>query len=902
MSSQRRRGEGWVSVVVLAALLVAFQASAAGDTSMISGTVTIEGGVGLPGASVVATDEERGVSREGVTDGEGFFRIPLLRPGRYTVRAEVQGFAPYQATGHVLLIGKESVLRINLTPAMAETIDVQGAAMVVDPTESQVSNNVTPGQMEALPLATRDYLELAFLAPGAAPSRDVAFKGVVSAGGQEARNTFISVDGADNNNFILGGQMAAISTDAIQEFQIITNNFTAEYGRSNSAVVNVLTKSGANELSGSLSFYRRDDSMAEDSFFPGATNEFERSNWSATLGGPLMRDRAFYFFSYDGLDEERPVQVTTPVAGLNEAVPVTLERTLVMAKADLAISSNQRLALSYRLEDRDDANLLVGGGFTRSYGYAQATRTHGANLSHQWNPSGSIYNEFRISGYRFEQSSIPNSTDVGQRFATYSIGQNPRFPQGGEEKRAGFADTVGWWVERGLLGEHFLKVGVDYSSWSGDVFFNLFQGGQFLFASPNPLQHLFLIGAGDPSTVNDIDFYSAFIQDEWRPISRLTLNLGLRWDYQDGANNSDYVSPYQFLTPAKEESDHFQPRLGFAWDATGDSRVILRGGAGLFYAQIWNNLSLNEDIFNGINFRIIAVPCAAIGGCDVNNPPRSVPGINIPSDIRANAENLTTPYTVHYTLGMASQMDRDFGWTADVVYRRGYHELVEVRENLRSDPSNPNSPRPFPQVASIRRVYSDGESEYKGLLLSARKMFTSRAFAQLSYTYSKAWNETEFFAVAVSDSRAENPVRNDRGPARNDQRHRVVANGAYYLPWDFTVSTILTYGSGQPWNVRLGFDANLDDAVDLDRPAGFTRNSELSDSYFRWDLRLAKAFNFGVTGLELIAEVFNVANTENFDPAFYSNVISAPDFGQPRLSNNQLYQPREFQLAARLTF
>jgi hypothetical protein len=881
---------------------------AQGDTATLSGTVRLEDGAGLSGVTVIATDEERGTSSRSVTDAEGLYRISLLRPGTYTVTTEMQGFAPFRAARYPLQLGKESVLRIEVRPALDITVEVEETGAIVDPTESQVSTNITPTQVKELPLATRDYQELALLAPGAAPSRDVAFKGVVSAGGQEARNTFIAVDGADNNNFILGGQIAAISPDAIQEFQVITNNFTAEYGRSASAVISVLTKSGTNEFNGSLYYYRRDDSLAEDSFFAGALNEFTRDNFGATLGGPIVRDRAFYFFAYDALDEERLVEVRTPVPAFNEFVPVVVDRSLILAKADATVAGNQHLHLSYRLEDRDDENLLVGGGFTREYGYAQTTKTQGLILSHQWNPNPSLYNELRISGYDLEQDSIPNSTAIGQRFATYSIGQNPRFPQGGTEERIGFADTVGWWVARDVLGEHFLKVGVDYSKWESDVVFALFSGGQFQFNSATPAGFLFLLGAGDPSTTNDVDFYTVFAQDEWRVRPNVTLNVGVRWDYQKGANNEDYLSPYPQIQPADEETDHYQPRLGFAWDTRGDGRLIVRGGGGLFYGQIWSNLALNEDIFNGINFRIVAVPCAAIGGCDVNNPPRNIPGINVPPDIRANAENLQTPYATHYNLGLASEMGNGLGWTADLVYRRGYHELVEVRENLRIDPANSRSPRPIPQLGSIRRVYSDAESEYKGVLLGARKVFSTRGQAQVSYTYAEAENETEFFAVAVSDSRSATPIENDRGPARNDQRHRLVANGAYYLPWDFTVSTILTYGTGLPWNVRLGVDANLDDSADLDRPAGYTRNSERSDDYFRWDLRLAKTFNFGPTGLELIVEVFNVLNSENFDPATYSNVLppaplpANPNFGKPSQSTNQLYQPRELQLAARLTF
>jgi hypothetical protein len=209
------------------------------------------------------------------------------------------------------------------------------------------------------------------------------------------------------------------------------------------------------------------------------------------------------------------------------------------------------------------------------------------------------------------------------------------------------------------------------------------------------------------------------------------------------------------------------------------------------------------------------------------------------------------------------------------------------------------------------------------VLTSVRRAFRDGWQAQVSYTWSRCTNESEFFGIAVSDSRAESPFDVDRGPCRSDQRHRFVTNGSYELPWGFLVSSILTWASGHPYSAFAGVDLNVDDAPPFgqDRPPGFARNDQRADDYFRWDLRLSKRFEFGPVGLELIGEVFNVTNNENFDPATYNNVIP-PDiaatattparysasfpipatFGQPGPSTNDLYQPRQFQLAARVTF
>ena len=914
-------------VLTLLALTARPTTASAADTATLSGTVVVDqDGAPVPGVAVTARDEERGVTSRAVTGSGGAFRIPLLRPGSYAVTAELAGFSPFHAGGLRLAVGQEAVLPIRLRAAAAAEVQVASAVELIDPTSSQVASIVTPRQVKTLPLATRNYLELALLAPGTTPGRDVAFSGVVAGGAQEARWTFVSLDGADNNNFIVGGQQANVSQDTVQEFQVVTNNFSAEYGRSNSVVVNVLTKSGTNDFHGTGYYYLRDDSLTAEPFFSGAPynqpNDYTRQNWGATLGGPLVMDKAFFFGSFDKLNNDPKVVVNIPAnPALDGSFPQEDVRKLAFVKADVAAGPQHHLTLSYRYDDRDRTNLNVGsqggGNFAASYGYAQTTKTHGLILAHQWTPSGDTYNDARLTALLFDQNSPPNSADVGQQHATYSSGGNPRFPQGGKEQRYGIDDTFAL-----TAGKHFLKLGAGFSRWKGDVTFNLFVAGQYTYlvnaAGVELGPRLYIKGSGNPSTLNTINFWNAFIQDEWRVTDRLTINVGVRYDLQDGALNSDFVFPQAdangnplVRTPTSEDKNNIAPRLGFAYDLTGKGQTVLRGGAGMFYFEIFNNLSLNEDIFNGQNFVIKAYPCFAVPGvCNGVTAPdlTKLPAIGVAPEIRVNDPDMQTPYTMMASVGLSQAIGRKWALSADGVYVAGRHELGEVRENLRVDPSNPNSPRPIPQLGSVRSVHSDGNSTYYGLLASVRKAYSDGWQAQLSYTWSRATNEAEFFAVNVSDARSSDPFGQDRGPARNDQRHRVVANGSYDFfrgsLAEFSFGTIVTVGSGRPYSRLLGFDANLDDAPPFgqDRPAGFGRNSELSASYFRWDLRASKRFTFGPLGLELIAECFNVTNKRNFDPDTYSNVVSASDFGAPRPSTNDTYQARQLQLAARIDF
>jgi carboxypeptidase family protein/TonB-dependent receptor-like protein len=910
----------------------AARVEAAVDSATLSGTVVLEqDGSPLPGVTVTATDEPRGITSTAVTDGAGKFRISLLRPSTYTVTAELTGFGAYRRTGEQLVVGQEAVVRIPLRPAAAAAIEVRGQVELIDPTASQISSSVTPQQVRDLPLPTRNYLDLALLAPGTSPGRDVAFSGRVSGGAQEARWTYVSLDGADNNNFIVGGQQSNISQDTIQEFQVLNYNFSAEYGRSNALVVNVLTKSGSNDPHGTAYYYYRGKSFTDDQFVPpkNAAGQVisqdgqKRENWGGTIGGPIAKDTAFFFGSFDKLNTNIPLAVSLVAAApaaLNETVPITHDEKLFFGKVDIAASSSQRLNLSYRYDKRDDANLGVGQNrFAASYGYAQLTKTQGAIASHQWVPTGTFSNELRLGYLDFHQDSTPNTTQVGQMHPSYSFGQNFRFPQGGNEKRYSIDDGISV-----NMGKNFFKVGAGFSYWKADDFFALFSGGQFRFTSDNPAAPplLFIKGLGNPATTDLIRFYNVYAQDEFRATDRLTINAGLRWDYADGASNSDFVSPFGLKTPTSEDKNNVAPRLGFAYVVNQAHNTTIRGGGGIFYFEIFNNLSLNEDIFNGEKFRIAAVVCPRLpGGCDVNNPPDISKGLPQPSDVRANEANLQTPYTVTYSLGTASELGGGWAASLDGVYSRGYHEFGEIRENLRVDPNDITSARPDPRIGSIRRIHSGAGSWYYALLTSIRKAFSEKWQAQISYTYSHAINESEFFGVAASNSRLANPFNADSGNARTDQRHRFVLNSAYELPLGFNAGTILTVASGQPWSARSGVDINNDDASDQDRPPGFSRNDQTSASYFRWDVRLAKRFQIGPVALDLIGEVFNLTNHKNFDPSTYFNVIP-PDvagtatkpasyssnfpipatFGQPGQTSNDFYQPRQFQVAARISF
>ena len=905
---------------LLLAVLVTVSRPAFADASSVTlaGVVRDQTGGPLPGAAVTVTNQAQGTNSTGITDARGEYRLPLLRPDTYSVKVTMAGFQEESRADIKLAVG--STARVDISMRLTNVsagITVAAEVPLVDFTTSQVGFNIAPRQIETLPLNGRNYLELALLAPGVSFARDgyspAAF------GAQEGRAINVQVDGVDNNDETFGGQETNIAQDSVQEFQIVSSQFTAEYGKASGGIINVVTKSGTNDVHGSAFYYFRRDSLDARDFFAADQPKLTKDNVGATLGGPLVKNRTFFFLSGDYQKKQQATTVDTGGVApqLDGTLPLPFKQTLASVKLDHQLSDKNHLTVGYHLDNREWENLGVGGVYAQSYGYSIKWKSWGANASLNSVLSGTSYNEARIGYLYGSQDSVPNSSAVGQHFPDYYIGQNYLMPQGGTARKLQMLDNYSTILD--WHGEHQLKVGASWAHWKNASYFALASGGVIYYGSDDESQpYKYQVGYGDPAAHTNVDFYGAFIQDQWK-VGTLTLNLGVRYDYEPGSANAGFKSAYPFILPTKEDRTQFSPRLGFAWDPRGDGRSVVRGGFGLFYFQLYNNLAQDQKFFNGTTYKVAEFDCLADPSlCDKNNLPNPAQGSSSPPLIRTMAPDIKTPYTIQSSLGYQRQLGSAWSVSADILWIRGLHELYERDLNV-----SPNQYWPVihPEVGRIRQIASDAKSDYKALEITVQRRLSSNFSMQLAYTYSKAINETDGFYIPIPDS--DRPISFQEGPALSDQRHRLVLNGTYNLPLGFQVSGIWKLASGQPWNAEItGGDTNGDGARH-DRLPGEAHNNQLSNTYSRVDLRLAKVFKLGGAEVTLIGEIFNLFNRRNYDPGYpgypggYVNnrcrsseltssgqcVEPNPDFGKPGSpAYPDNYSQREIQLAARLGF
>ena len=360
------------SAAILAVVLMAASPLLADASSVtLTGVVKDQAGGPLPGATVTVTNQGQGTSSTGITDARGEYRVPLLRPDTYTVKVTMAGFQEESRADIKLAVGSTARVdfSMRLTSVSAE-ITVTAEVPLVDPTTSQVGFNIAPKQIETLPLNGRNYLELALLAPGVSFARDG--NSPAAFGAQEGRAINVQVDGVDNNDETFGGPETNIAQDSVQEFQVVSSQFTAEYGKASGGIINVVTKSGTNDAHGSAFYYFRRDSLDAHDFFAADQPKLTKDNVGATLGGPLVKSRTFFFLS---VDDQKKQQATTVDTGgvapqLDGTFPLPFKQTLASVKLDHQLSDKNHLTVGYHLDNREFENASVGGIYAQSYGYS----------------------------------------------------------------------------------------------------------------------------------------------------------------------------------------------------------------------------------------------------------------------------------------------------------------------------------------------------------------------------------------------------------------------------------------------------------------------------------------------------------------------------------------------------
>ncbi|HEY0322077.1 MAG TPA: TonB-dependent receptor [Pyrinomonadaceae bacterium] len=614
--------------VILVSLSAATFAQSQATTGNIEGRVLDPNGAAIPNAVVTATNQQTGLVKSINTDEEGNYHLILLPPGTYNVRATAQGFAPSDLNGVVVTVGSKTPLEIKVTVSgvAVDQVMVTGEAPIVETTRTSVATTVNQKAIENLPVNGRNYLDFATLTPGVV--RDVTREGDLSVGGQKGTLNNLQVDGTDNNNTFFGQAFGRtgvrppyqFSEESVQEFQVNQNGFSAEFGRAGGAVINVVTRSGTNRFSGGVFEYFRDESLNANTANLKATQAAggrlnkrppsQINQFGGRFGGPIVKNRAFFFFTYDGQRQSLPNPVEAPNFFAQSAAiqalllprlgtyAISRNQDVFMIKSDITLTRNNQLSLRFNQQNFTGVN----NEFT---GQLAAEEHSGNSLAKTFTLSGNlastitsqIVNEFRFQFARDKEPGEANSTlpetqiNTGGGFLL--LGRNNFSPRETTIKRAQFIDNVSY-----VRGEHNFKTGVDLNF---DHIFNFFPGffnGQYTFNSyadfanniPSAFTQRFGITGTDGATTrpNSSDF-AIFGQDDWRVTPKLTLNLGVRYDMQTLArpplqNPDPVLLAAGFDTSIQpKDSNNIAPRFGFSY--AFNDKTVIRGGYGIFYGR-----------------------------------------------------------------------------------------------------------------------------------------------------------------------------------------------------------------------------------------------------------------------------------------------------------------------------
>ena len=605
---------------MLLACMLAFASSAAAQqgTTEIRGKVVDAQGASIPGANVTVRNQDTGMFRETVSASDGTYFVSAVTPGRYHVSAELQGFKKQQLSNVVLEVGKTTTLDIQLAVgAIEESVTVSAYSQLVDTTSKEIGGNITARELVALPSINRNFVGLIGVLPGIVPnvSTDSVGSDAIITNGRESRNNNYLVDGANNFDDVNGGRsgtQARTALESIQEFQVITNQFDAEYGRTSGAVVNAVTKAGTNQWHGVGFVFGQDAELTGKEYFAKKNNldkpDTQRREYGGTFGGPIARDKAHFFVSVERVLMDEGITINIPVRP--EFNTTGIEKTRIwntVARVDHQLNANNTWGVRWLREYSPQFNQIIDN---RTLAAAEEEddldQTIVATLS-------SVIGNARVNTLRV------NWTQEDVAFANPCYNNNGRqqaqcdptlnfqtfFDQQSDRAQARINDayqidnTFSWFLP-GKNGDHDIKLGAQYqystvqNSNDGNrngTFSFAQNNGPFDTANPRTYPDRFSIRVGGPlSSKQKVHFIGAFAQDKWKLTNHLTLSLGLRWDAE--VTPIDEVSNPYFSDASAYPVDwnNIQPRVGFAYSLGEGGRQVVRGGYGKFYERTYFEL------------------------------------------------------------------------------------------------------------------------------------------------------------------------------------------------------------------------------------------------------------------------------------------------------------------------
>lgn len=819
-------------------------------TATLTGRIVDPNGAVISGAIVKATRKATGTSREATTTDEGVYVISNLAADDYEVKAQAKGFANKVFSSVMLNVGRTSTLNIQVDVNLKETVmvDDRHNYEVINTSTSIVDGVIREDEVKSLPLNGRNFLELALLIPGNSPAPNFdptkTNTVVVSSAGQLGRGGNVTVDGADDNDDVVGGAVQNISQEAVQEFQIATNRFSAQLGRSGSAVVNIVTKAGTNEFHGSGSVYFRDKSLqglpATFDRTLGQTPPFDREQYAFAMGGPIKRDKAWFFGSFEYRNQNGAVLVGTRDLATRSIkkgfAAAPLHDTFTTDRFDWQITDDDHIYGRYSLEYEDD---VAPSSLIRSIGSAserQASRnkTHSFLLNYTHVLNSREVNSFNFSFSHFVNVIEPVSPGPQLTFPSIQDGASFRVPQGTKQRRIQLSDTFSL-----VEGNHTLSFGGEIQRVRGDFDLRVFQQGRIEFiedfpdfdrdgngkVDDNDLLFAVTLRSGHPNRpllIPDASntYFSAFIQDDWRVWPQLTLNLGLRYELDTDVKNISRVDqlnplilPFLHGERAKDK-DNFGPRVGFNY-STKDGRMSIHGGYGIYYDRITLEI---QSLERGLDGRALPIDVRAgnlffippqflfdpvngkfpPGAPTLANPFTGfiLPGAGA-GGINIIDNGLENPMVQQVNLGIQRQFGHDFVLRADYLHNFGTDFIIgrTIGQVFNPVVGGPDL---------VKNLESSAKTKYDGMLLSFEKRFSHRSQFRVSYTLSKAFNYANDDQIPFSNGPIDsNNLKLEYGPTPNDQRHRFTFSGVFDLPYGVRLAPIITLASGVPMDILV---------------------------------------------------------------------------------------------------
>ena len=889
-----RRVPGLLSIALL--LLLAVPLFAQIDKAAVDAVALDQNRAALPGVTVTVVRPETGYQATSVTDVAGLAHFTALAPGNYELSFTLEGFAPVKAQKLTLLVGQTAKIAVTMKQAASETITVTAAAPMVDIHKSDSSTNIIPEQIESLPVADRDFQRLAFIAPGVQRERGgYRFIGggpVIGSGGNASQATIL-VDGVDFTDPALGLSRVRFSQDAIREFRVIQDRFDTEIGGSAGGALSIVTKSGTNDLHGNVFGFFRDNSLRAKGALEQKKNPYSRQQFGFTVGGPIVRDKTFYFGSAEHINENnialfRPVGAT--YGNLAADVKVPFNQTLLFGSLDTQFTPAMAGGVRATYEKFAQENFRVGGVADISSGQKLERKNWNVIGENSWSISSLSSNEARMQYGSRRYFEPTNSSAVGEYFSsgnTLITGSNILGDLLGEGTEWELRDTFHHQLTIGSS-SHALKAGISAQHVNDRSRIDTYQNGLFIYATDTrAIPILYVYGVGSSDIRAKTNLYGAFVEDSWTPNPKTTVNLGLRYDLDTNGNDPGFRHP---LVPNGRERDtnNFQPRFSFNYDLAGNGANVIRGGLGRFTGRFLLVPLFTELQQNGVTGRITLQRLnGAVYGypqaywLDPAHP--TTTGIPLPAAISLLSPTLKSPESDQASLGWTTRLggSRMFLDT-EAIYVKGKDEL-SVRDTNWA--GNATAKRLNPAYDQINMYTNQGHSKYKALVFSLNGNVRQNDLLTASVTFSDKKNISDDFSPALTDYPSDPAnINAEYGRARGSERYHIVLTGVFHAPWALTVAPIYEYGSGQPWSQRYGYDYN-GDGKSSDRVAGVGRNTMDGPAFRQLSLRVTKAVPMSGNGqLEVIAEAFNLTNVKNYDVNSINSALylSGPTIASPK--------------------